>query len=249
MLAVNETGADVTQDTLEALKRCSQGTLTTQLFKHGYRQQFLVGIKPLSGNTGAFAGEAFTLRFVPSREDKDWDLGDLHKRGEENLQWEAVEQIQQGQVLMIDSRGDARAASAGNMLLTRMMRKGVCAAVTDGAFRDGTEIAAMPFPAYCRENTASTRPAYHRAVGIQEPIGCAEVAVYPGDIVVGDADGVTVIPRHLAAVIAADGYEQELREMFLFTKIDAGESLWGNYPPDQKTLQEFEAWKAEGNTL
>jgi regulator of RNase E activity RraA len=240
---------EVARETLEKLKKCGQGTLTTQLFRRGYRQQFLVGLAPLNRNAGSFAGEAFTLRFIPSREDKDWDLGDLRKRGEDNMQWEAVEAIGAGQVLMIDSRNDPRAASAGNMLLTRMMRKGVAAAVTDGAFRDGTEIAQMPFPAYCRANTASTRPAYHRAVDMQLPIGCAEVAVYPGDIVVGDADGVTVIPRLLAAEVAEAAYEQELREKFLFGRIDAGEPLWGNYPAGEATLAEFEAWKKAGGSL
>lgn len=239
----------VSAETLAKLRKCGQGTLTTQLFRRGFRQQFLVGVMLLNKDAGRFAGEAFTLRFIPSREDKDWDLGDLHKRGEDNLQWEAVEAIGAGQVLMIDSRGDPRAASAGNMLMTRMMRKGVAAAITDGAFRDGTEIAAMPFPAYARANTASTRPAFHRAVAMQQPIGCAEVAVYPGDIVVGDADGVTVIPRHLVAEVAEDAFEQELREAFLFTKIDAGAPLWGTYPPNEATLAEFERWKAEGNTL
>jgi len=240
---------DIKSDIFDKLRKCSQGTLTTQLFRRGYRQQFLVGITPMNRNAGRFAGEAFTLRFIPSREDKDWDLGDLRKRGEDNLQWEAIEAIEAGQVLTIDSRNDPRAASAGNMLMTRMMRKGVAAAVTDGAFRDGTEIAQMPFPAYARANTASTRPAFHRAVGINEPIGCAGVAVYPGDIVVGDADGVTVIPRAIAAEVAEEGCEQELREAFLFTKIDAGEPLWGNYPANEATLAEFEAWKKAGNRL
>ena len=240
---------EISEETLAKLRKCGQGTLTTQLFRRGYRQQFLVGITPLNKKAGSFAGEAFTLRFIPSREDKDWDLGDLKKRGEDNVQWEAVEAIQAGQVLVIDSRNDPRAASAGNMLMTRMMRKGVAAAITDGAFRDGTEISEMPFPAYCRANTASTRPAYHRAIAMQEPIGCAEVAVYPGDIIVGDADGVTVIPRHLAKEVADDSYEQELREKFLFTKIDAGASLFGTYPAGPETLAEFEAWKAAGNTL
>lgn len=231
---------------LDMLRQCGQGTLTTQLFKRGYRQQFLVGLAPLSPTTGRFAGEAFTLRFIPSREDKDWDLGDLHKRGADNLQWEAVETIGPGQVLVIDSRNDPRAASAGNMLLTRLMRRGAVAAITDGAFRDGTEIKAMPIPAYCRANTASTRPAFHRAVGINEPIGCADVAVYPGDIIVGDADGVTVIPRHIAADIAHDALEQEQREAFLFTKIDAGAPLWGTYPANSETLAEFEALRSKG---
>jgi len=240
---------EIIPETLEKLKKCGQGTLTMQLFRRGYRQQFLLGLAPLNKPAGRFAGEAFTLRFIPSREDKDWDLGDLKKRGEDNLQWEAVEAIAVGQVLVTDSRNDPRAASAGNMLMTRMMRKGVAAAITDGAFRDGTEISQMPFPAYARANTASTRPAYHRAVGINEPIGCAEVAVYPGDIIVGDADGVAVIPRAIAAEVANDSYEQELLETFLFTKIDAGEPLWGNYPANEATLAEFETWKKAGNTL
>lgn len=234
----------ISTETLEKLKACSTATLTTQLFRRNYRQQFLVGVRPLNPDAGSFAGEAFTLRFIPSREDKDWDLGDLRKRGEDNMQWEAVEAIGTGQVLMIDSRSDPRAASAGNMLMTRMMRKGVAAAVTDGAFRDGTEISRMPFPAYCTANTASTRPAYHRAVDMQLPIGCAGVAVYPGDIVVGDSDGVVVIPRSVAAELANNSHEQEMREKFLFTKIDAGAPLWGTYPPNEETLTEYAEWRA-----
>ena len=235
---------EITEETLALLRRASPATLTTQLFKRGYRQQFLVGVAPLNPAAGRFAGEAFTLRFIPSREDRDWDLSDLAKRGDDNVQWEAVEAIGPGQVLMIDSRQDPRAASAGHMLMTRMMRKGVAAAITDGAFRDGSEIGKMPFPAYCRANTASTRPAYHRAVDMGLPIGCAEVAVYPGDVVAGDADGVVVIPRALAAEVAADAAEQEEREAFLYTKIDAGAPLWGTYPPDQATLEEYARWRA-----
>ena len=146
---------------------------------------------------------------------------------------------------MIDSRRDARAASAGNMLLTRMMRKGVVAAVTDGAFRDGTEISRMPFPAFCTANTASTRPSHHRAIDFQLPIGCADVAVYPGDIVKGDSDGVVVIPRALVVEVAEQSYEQELREEFLFTKLDAGSPLWGTYPPDETTLREYAEWRSK----
>jgi regulator of RNase E activity RraA len=235
----------IADSVLETLRACSTATLTTQLFKRNFRQQFLVGLRPLNPGIRPFAGEAFTLRFIPSREDMDWDLDDLAVRGENNLQWEAVEAIGTGQVLMIDSRGDPRGASAGNMLMTRMYRKGVTAAVTDGAFRDGTEISRMPFPAYCASNTATTRPAYHRAIDMQQPIGCANVAVYPGDIVVGDSDGVVVIPRSIAAELARDAHEQELRERFLFTKIDAGAPLWGTYPPNEATLQAYDRWRAQ----
>lgn len=232
-------------DTLDRLKACSTATLTTQLFRRNYRQQFLVGVRALNPAAGSFAGEAFTLRFIPSREDRDWDLAELYKRGEDNMQWEAVETIGAGQVLMVDSRNDPRAASAGNMLMTRMMRRGVAAAVTDGAFRDATEISKMPFPAYCAASTATTRPAYHRAVDMQLPIGCAGVAVYPGDIIVGDSDGVVVVPRAIAEELAGDAHEQELREQFLFTRIDAGAPLWGTYPPDEQTLREYAQWRAD----
>lgn len=241
--------SEICAEILEKLRKSSTATISTQLFKRGFRQQFMVGVMPLSKSVNRFAGEAFTLRFIPSREDKDWDLGDLAKRGDVNIQWEAVEAIEPGQVLVIDSRNDPRAASAGNMLMTRMMRKGVAAAITDGAFRDGSEISRMDFPAYCRANTASTRPAFHRAVDMQLAVGCADVAVYPGDIVVGDADGVIVIPRHVAEEVARDSYEQELKEKFLFIKLDDGAPLWGTYPPDEATLAEYAAWKAEGNTL
>ncbi|WP_417447286.1 ribonuclease activity regulator RraA [Kangiella sp.] len=235
----------VSEETLEKLKKVSTATLTTQLFKRGYKQQFLVGLKPLSKSFKTFVGEAFTLRFIPAREDMDNDLGDLKTRGEKNLQWEAVEQVAEGQVLVVDSREDPRAASAGNMLVTRLMRRGASGIVTDGALRDGYELAEMPFPAYCQETTASTRPAYHRAIDMQVPIACAQVAVYPGDIIAGDQDGVVVIPRHIAEELANDSYEQELREQFLFTKIDAGAPLWGTYPPNEETLKEYEAYRKE----
>lgn len=238
---------EITKETLEALRACSTATLTTQLFKRGYRQQFLVGLKALNPGAASFAGEAFTLRFIPSREDRDWDLRDLAKRGEDNVQWEAVEAVPPGHVLVIDSRKDPRAASAGNMLLTRLMKRGVAAAITDGAFRDGSEIAEMDFPAFCQANTASTRPAFHRAIDMQLPIGCADVAVYPGDIVVGDADGVVIVPRALAAELAEDSYAQEQREAFLLTRIQAGAPLWGTYPPNAETLEAYEAWKASAS--
>jgi regulator of RNase E activity RraA len=160
------------------------------------------------------------------------------------MQWEAVEAVPEGHVLMIDSRNDVRAASAGNMLLTRLMTKGVAAAVTDGAFRDGAEIAQMPFPAYCRANTATTRPAYHRAADMQLPIGCGEVAVYPGDVIVGDADGVIVIPRAIATDVAEDAAAQEDREAYLLTLIKGGAPLWGTYPPNAETLAEYTKWKS-----
>lgn len=232
-----------TKETLDLLKQAGSATITTQLFKLGYRQQFMVGLKPLNPNVEPFAGEAFTLRFIPSREDKDWDLSDLAKRGENNMHWEAIEAVGPGQVLVVDSRGDTRAASAGGILVYRMMLRGAVGVVTDGAFRDGSEIGEMPIAAYARKNTATTRPAFLRAVDVQLPIGCADVAVYPGDIIFGDRDGVICIPRHEVARVAEMAATQELREQFIFQKIKAGAPLWGNFPPNAETLKEFEVWK------
>lgn len=234
---------EITEDTLTKLRRSSTATVTTQLFKLGYRQQFLVGVNALNPKAKPFAGEAYTLRFIPSREDKDWDLSDLARRGEDNMQWEAVEAVGEGQVLMIDSRNDTRAASAGDLLVYRMMLRGVAAVVTDGAFRDGHDIAELDIPTYARGNTATTRPAFLRAVDVQLPIGCGDVAVYPGDVVMGDRDGVCVIPRHEAVKVADMAAGQEAAEEFIALKIKGGAPIWGNFPMGPETRAEFEEWK------
>jgi len=190
--------------------------------------------------TAGFVGEATTMRFIPSREDID-PLDDPYRTGGNTFQWDAIENLNPGQVLVVDSREDVRAASAGDILLTRAMCRGAAAFVTDGAVRDGEAIAALPFPTYSRAITATTRPSYHHVAELQVPIGCAGVAVYPGDVLVGDRDGVIVIPRALAPVIAAPAYEQEKLEAYLVERVRAGEPLWGVYPPSSATLAEYQA--------
>ncbi|MBR0687825.1 ribonuclease activity regulator RraA [Bradyrhizobium manausense] len=231
---------------LERLKNISSGTLTTELYRRGLRQCFLVGLKAQNPKAARFAGEAFTMRFIPAREDVDTYDTLTPYPNPMNLQWEAVEQIGKGQVLVIDSRNDLSSASAGNVLLTRMMVKGVAGVVTDGAFRDGLEIAEMPFPAYARGVVASTRLSTHHAADLQVPISCAGVAIYPGDILVGDGDGVTVIPRRMAADIADVGEKRDALENYLVKRIAAGEGLYGVYPPTPQTRADFEAWLNAG---
>jgi regulator of RNase E activity RraA len=237
----------ITPELIERLKKISSGTLTTELFRRGFKQCFLVGLKPLNPNAAKFAGEAYTMRFIPTREDIDTYATLTPYPNQNNLQWEAVEHITAGQVLMIDSRNDSSAASAGNMLLTRMMVKGVAGVVTDGSLRDGQEIAVMPFPAYTREVVASTRLSYHHVADLNVPISCANVAVYPGDIIVGDGDGITVIPRHLAAEIADAGETRDRLENYLALRIAAGEGLYGVYPPTEQTRADYAAWVAAGS--
>ncbi|MEU6128455.1 hypothetical protein ABZ805_04690 [Saccharopolyspora sp. NPDC047091] len=231
---------------LDLLKRASTATLATQLYKHGIRQPFLVGLTAVGTGFAPFAGEAFTMRFIPSREDVD-PIGDPYRTGNV-LQWEAVETVGPGQVIVVDSRGDTAAASAGDMLITRAMRRGAAGFLTDGAFRDGTAIAELGFPVYSRAITATTRPAAFHVADLNTPIGCAGVAVYPGDVIVGDLDGVVVVPRSLAEQIAEPAAEQEELEQWLHAKVRAGAPLWGTYPPDERTRAEYRAWKAAQDT-
>lgn len=232
-------------EVFELLSRVSTSTLATQLYKRGIRQPFLVGLSPVGAGFEGFVGEAFTMRFIPSREDID-PFDDPYRTGN-ILQWEAVERVGPRQVIVVDSRSATSAASAGDMLITRAMKRGAAAFVTDGALRDGHAIAEMGFPAYAQGITATTRPASFHVAELQVPIGCAGVAVYPGDVLVGDRDGVIVLPRALAAELATPAAEQEALEEYLHTRVRAGEPLWGVYPPDQKTLKDYRTWLQEQN--
>ena len=239
----------VSDEVLEKLAKCSSGSLTTQLFKLGFRQPALVGLRPLNKHIAPFAGRAYTMRFIPAREDIDTYGTMTTKPNYDNLQWQGVEQVQPGDVLVIDSQNDPRAASAGNILVTRLLARGARAIVTDGALRDGSEIAAMALPAYAREITATTRISYHHVADLQVPIGCAGVAVYPGDIIVGDSDGLTVIPAHLAKEVADYCFAQDDLEHYLAMRIAAGEALWGVYPPSPAAVSEYHAWVASGRPV
>ena len=236
----------VSAELIERYGKITSGTLTTELFRRGLRQCFLVGLRPMNPNAARFAGEAFTMRMIPAREDVDTYATLTPHANPNNLQWEAVENIGKDQVLVIDSRNDPRAASAGAMLPTRMMIKGAAGIVTDGSFRDGQELARLPFPAYAREVVASTRLSFHHVADLQVPISCADVAVYPGDIIVGDGDGITVVPRQMAAEMIEACEKRDELEKYLSYRVGAGEGLYGVYPPTDQTRADFEAWKKAG---
>src|SRR5512134_888867 len=237
----------VSDAALQRLARASSGSLTTQLYKKGFRQPVLVGLKPLQGaNVQRFAGRAFTMRFIPAREDIDTYDTLTTTPNADNLQWVGVEQTQAGDVMVIDSRCDASAASMGQMLVTRMMKRGVRAVVTDGALRDGSEIAQLPIPAWCAGVTATTRLSFHHAADLQVPISCAGVAVYPGDVIHGDADNITVVPAALAVEMAALCELQDDLEGYLALRVQRGEALWGLYPPSDETRAQHKAWVAAG---
>jgi regulator of RNase E activity RraA len=150
--------------------------------------------------------------------------------------------------LVIDCRGEKRVASGGQILTTRLKVRGAAGLVSDGPVRDSGEIAKMAFPVYCAGGSAPLNLIHHHAIDLDVPIGCGGVAVYPRDIVVGDVEGVVVIPRHLADEVANDAAEQETMEAFILERIEGGAKLPGTYPPNAETRAAYEAWrKARGN--
>ncbi|MCZ8376924.1 MAG: ribonuclease activity regulator RraA [Beijerinckiaceae bacterium] len=221
----------------------STATLCTALFKRGLRNQFLQDVRPLNPNLPNMVGEAFTLRYIPAREDLN-PITVFQDRA--HPQRKAVEECPPGAVLVMDSRKDPRAASAGSILVTRLMMRGVAGVVTDGGFRDSPEIAEMPFPAYHNRPSAPTNLTLHQALDINVPIGCGDVPVWPGDVVVGDREGVIVIPAGIAAEIADEAVEMTAFEDFVLEKVQGGRSILGLYPPtDPGTKAEFEAWREQ----
>ena len=229
--------------TRDKLKTVSTATLATALFKRGLRNQFIQNVHPLRARKEVMVGEAFTLRYIPARE----DLNPLTVfRDREHPQRQAVEQCPPGAVLVMDSRKDPRAASAGSILVTRLMVRGVAGVVTDGGFRDSAEIAALDMPAYHSRPSAPTNLTLHQALDINVPIGCGDVAVWPGDVVVGDADGVIIVPAAIADEIATEAVEMTAFEDFVTERVQGGQSILGLYPPtDETNLAAFEAWRKE----
>ncbi|MFY8087264.1 MAG: ribonuclease activity regulator RraA [Rubrivivax sp.] len=232
--------------TRQQLMGVSTATLCTALFKRGLRNQFIQDVRPVRGLADTplpnMVGPAYTLRYIPAREDLN-PISVFQDRA--HPQRKAVEECPEGAVFVIDSRKDARAASAGGILVTRLMKRGVAGVVTDGGFRDSPEIAKLPFPAYHQRPSAPTNLTLHQALDINVPIGCGDVAVWPGDIVVGDGEGVIVIPAAIADEVAAEAVEMTAFEDFVIEQVNAGRSILGLYPPtDEQSRSDFAAWRA-----
>ncbi|MBQ39052.1 MAG: ribonuclease activity regulator RraA [Gemmatimonadaceae bacterium] len=225
----------MSQDTLDRLLVPSTATLTSVLKGRGLSNTFMHDVSPLK-STMKMAGRAFTLRYIPARE----DLTDVPMDNLTDKQRVGIEQLTPGDVLVIDARGDTRAGTMGSILAERMHQLGAAGVVTDGAYRDSPTIAECGLAAYSRAMNAHTNKTIHYPSEIQVPVGCGEVAVFPGDIIVGDAEGVVVIPAHLADDVAAAAEEMESKEEFILARIRAGASLVGTYPPDEETLKQYE---------
>jgi regulator of RNase E activity RraA len=229
------------ETTREKLKTVSVATLTTALFKRGMRTQFIQDVHPLNPALGNMVGEAFTLRYIPAREDLN-PITVFKDRA--HPQRKAVEECPPGGVMVIDSRKDPRAASAGSILVARLMKRGVAGVVTDGGFRDSPEIAKLAIPAYHCRPASPTNLTVHQAIDINVPIGCGDAPVFPGDVIVGDAEGVVVVPANLADEIADEAIEMTAFEDFVTEEVLKGRSILGLYPAtDERTLADFAAWR------
>ncbi len=228
-------------ETRQKLMEVSTATLATCLFKRGLRNQFIQGVSRLSVADKNMVGEAFTLRYMPAREDLN---GIEVFKNPSHPQRKAVEDCPPGAVLVIDSRKDARAASAGGILVGRLMARGVAGVVSDGGFRDSTEISRLGIPAYHQRPSAPTNLTHHQAIDINVPIGCGDAPVFPGDIIVGDGDGAIVLPAELADELASEAFEMTVFEDFVTEQVKNGHSITGLYPNTQpQTTADFQAWR------
>ncbi len=227
--------------TRDKLKTVSTATIATALFKRGFRNQMIQGPVPLRAGKPTMVGEAYTLRYIPAREDRN-AVSVFQNRA--HPQRKAVEECPAGAVFVVDSRKDPRAASAGAILVTRLEMRGVAGIVTDGGFRDSAEIAALALPSYHVRPSAPTNLTVHEAIDINVPISCGDAPVFPGDVIVGDDDGCIVVPAEIAREIADEAAEMTAFEDFVTEKVKEGWSILGLYPAtEEKTRTAFAAWR------
>lgn len=225
------------------LSGVSVATLATVLFKRGLRNQVIQGVHPVGHKGRNMVGPAVTLRYIPAREDRN---GIEVFRNADHPQRVAVDTCPEGAVLVMDCRKDPRAASAGDILVTRLMMRGAAGVVTDGGFRDAHEIAELDIPAYHNRPSSPTNLTLHEAYDLNLPIGCGDAPVFPGDIIVGDADCVIVIPAGIAAEVAAEAVEMTVYEDFVVEQVRAGASIIGLYPGTKpEHADAFAAWRKE----
>jgi regulator of RNase E activity RraA len=224
------------------LSGCSAASVSTQLVKRGFRNTAVRGVRPVNAGLPRMVGPAYTVRYVPAREDLDayGSGGDPS-----NKQRQAVEEAPAGCVMVLDCRRDLDVAGMGAILCRRLQVRGLAGVVLDGGVRDTASIYGFDIPVYCGGPAAPANYVGHHAADLQMPVACGGVAVYPGDIVFGDAEAVIVIPAHMVEEVAHEAAEMEERERFLLTEIEAGRSIVGVYPPNPHTMERYQAWRDE----
>jgi regulator of RNase E activity RraA len=235
----------VSPDSIEKLRHVSVATLATALFKRGLRNQVIQDVRPVAPKGRNMVGPAFTLRYMPAREDRN--TLDVF-RNPEHPQRHAIETCPPGAVLVMDSRKDAGIASAGDILITRLMMRGGEGVVTDGGFRDSVEIGKLEMSSYHKRPSSPTNLTRNEAIDINVPIGCGDAPVFPGDIIVGDEECVIVLPAHMADELAIEATEMTAYEDFVSAQVHAGATIVGLYPATNKeNLDKFAEWRKANN--
>lgn len=230
-------------ETRAKYEKISTASVATALYKRGLRNQFIQGVKPVAVKGKNMVGQAFTLRYIPAREDRN---PITVFRNADHPQRVAMETCPPGHVLVMDARKDARAATAGSILITRLAIRGAAGVVSDGGFRDVAGIDALDMPAYCAGASAPTNLTLHEALDINVPISCGDAPVFPGDVLLGDGDGVMVIPAHLAEELADECLGMESYEEFVLQEVQNGAGIIGLYPATKdENLARYKEWQAK----
>lgn len=227
------------QRTLASLAAISTATITTVLLKKGLRNVWLRGTRPLQAGQGRLVGRAFTLRFIPAREDLATPASWASPRSTRA----AIEAMPAGCIAVVDAMGITDAGIFGDILCARMQKRGVTALITDGVVRDVAGVIGTGLPVWCSGAAAPPSVAGLTFINWQEPIGCGGVAVFPDDVIVVDDDGAVVIPAVLLDAVVAEAIEQERLESWIMGEVQQGVPLPGLYPPNADTKARYEANK------
>lgn len=227
----------------EKLEKVGTANIANALYKRGFRNVYLLGLAPLSAGQKQLVGPAYTLRFIPAREDLD-SMANYARN--DNPHRVAIEECPEGAVLVIDTGNCTRAAAMGDMMALRLKYRGISGVVTDGGYRDAPAILATGLPCFQRRSAPPATPIALHPIELNGPVGCAGVAVYPGDVIVGDGEGVVCIPRHLAEEIASEALDAVEYEAFAALHIQRGRPIYGLFPATESSLSEYRQWLADG---
>lgn len=233
----------LSEETRSRLSRVGTANIANALLKRGFRNVYLLGVAPLSPDQPMMIGPAYTLRFMPAREDID-TMANYGRN--DNLHRRAIEECPAGAVLVIDAMGSTRASAMGDMMATRLVFRGAAGVVTDGGYRDAPAIRATGLPCYQQRSAPPATPIAMHPIELNGPVGCAGVAIYPGDVMVGDGEGVVAIPRALVDEIAVEALDAAEYEEFAALQIAKGRSIFGLFPATPESREEYDRWTAAG---
>ena len=235
--------SDLSAETKKNFLYASTATISMQMMKRGFRNCAIGGVKPLNPKATRMVGPAYTLRYIPGREDLDKPPTPADPP---SAQRAAIEETPAGHVLVIATEGNTRSGTLGDILALRLKVRGVAGVISDGAMRDTPVIGKFDIPVYCSAAAAPPSMANLHPADVQRPVGICGVPVYPGDVIVADDDGAIVVPRHLADEVGRDSFEQERLEKFVAIRVAQGHGIPGTYPPNDETKKLYQAWIKAG---